>query len=86
MAKPTFEERTRMLIRNMWTDDIKRSKDELTAIRNDGDFFKIEIETEYVMIHKRHFEDYFEALDNKDKTRRKAYADSIRKYLKQLVG
>jgi hypothetical protein len=86
MAKPTFEARTHMLIRNMWTDDIGRSKDELMAVTNDGDFFKIEIEGEYVMIHKSHFEDYFMALDGKDKPKRKVIADSIRKYLKQLVG
>jgi|WetSurMetagenome_2_1015567.scaffolds.fasta_scaffold992995_2 hypothetical protein len=86
MAKPTFEERVRMLIRNMWNDDIGRSKDELMAVENDGDFFKVAVETEYVMIHKSHFEDYFKALDGKDKPKRKAHAESIRNYLKQLVG
>jgi hypothetical protein len=75
----------RTLIKNIWTEDLDRNKDEFTYIdysNGTSNFVKISIDEKSVEIHKSNFEDYFNARDD---TQRNLVKKNIIKSFEDLI-
>jgi len=75
----------RSLIKNVWTEDLCRNKDEFTYIdysNGTSDFVKISIDDKSVEIHNSNFQDYFNV---KDDAQRNLVKKNIIKSLKDLI-
>jgi hypothetical protein len=84
MTRPTEKEaekaRIIKLIKDIWENDCKRKRDELTKISID-DFIKVSVKNESADIHKSSFDNYF---NTENKMKKQSAKDVIKNILNRL--